>query len=156
MRSEADHLLFKHAGESGAQVFDGVKVRTLAFSSPTDGQTINYLDTSQPTHPVSADWSRKDGSSGRIEFDQLVDASGRYGLMSCKYLKNRNYNQGLKHMANWAYWKGAHAWGTGISEEGYPYFEHLQGMHIACHVLIPMITIPIFRQEWLDLVHPFT
>ena len=130
VRSEADDLLFRHAGKSGAQTFDGTKVYSLAFLSPQGGNHVDHFDTNHPTKAVSAEWSRKDGSSGRIEFDQLIDASGRYGLMSAKYLKNRKYNQGLKHIANWAYWRGANTYGVGIHEEGYPYFEHLQGMHM--------------------------
>ena len=42
-----------------------------------------------------------------MRFDYLVDASGRAGLVSTKYLKNRKNNQGLKNLANWGYWKGA-------------------------------------------------
>jgi hypothetical protein len=53
---------------------------------------------------VSAAWTRKeDGTSGVIKFDYIVDASGRMGIMSTKYLKNRHFNQGLKNVASWGY-----------------------------------------------------
>ena len=81
-----------------------------------------------PGRPVSASWSRKDGSSGVIEFEYLVDASGRAGLVSTKYLKNRKNNQALKNIANWGYWKGAGKYGQGTSREGVPFFEALTGM----------------------------
>ena len=87
-------------------------------------------DAPNPGRPVSAFWSRKDGSSGTIKFDYLVDASGRAGIVSTKYLKNRNPNKGLKNIANWGYWKGAKRYGIGTTREGYPYFEALTGKYI--------------------------
>jgi len=42
-----------------------------------------------------------------------LDASGRAGLISTKYLENRRYNQGLKNVASWGYWKGASDYGVG-------------------------------------------
>jgi hypothetical protein len=42
-----------------------------------------------------------------IKFEYLIDASGRNGIKSNKYLKNRSFNEGLKNIANWTYWKGA-------------------------------------------------
>ena len=126
-RSECDNLIFEHAKECGAKTFDGCKVHSLAFLS-RDGKAVPPdFDVANPTKPVSAAWSHKDGSSGEISFDYLVDASGRFGLMSNKYLKNRHFNQGLKNVAFWAYWKGTGIYGNGTHEGGCPYFEHLQG-----------------------------
>lgn len=126
VRSEADDLIFKHAAKCGAHTFDGVKVSSLSFQNP------NSLQNGESSHlpedlgrPVSATWSRKDGTSGQINFDYLVDASGRAGLLSTKYLKNRKSNQGLKNIANWGYWKGAGKYGEGTAREGVPYFEAL-------------------------------
>ncbi|MCJ1246514.1 hypothetical protein MMC30_003722 [Trapelia coarctata] len=125
VRSEADNLMFKHAGKSGAKIFDGVKVSSLEFV-PVDGQK-DTTDSETPDlgRPVSATWSRKDGSSGVVKFEYLVDASGRAGLVSTKYLKNRRYNQGLKNVASWGYWEGATHYGIGTPREGAPYFEAL-------------------------------
>ena len=87
--------------------------------------------TANPGRPVSAKWVRKEGSatgeptSGEIKFDYLIDASGRAGIVSTKYLKNRKHNQGLKNVANWGYWKGASKYAEGTSREGAPFFEAL-------------------------------
>lgn len=127
--------MFRHAGKSGAKIFDGVKVDSLEFR-PTEVKKA-AMDTDitnvDPGRPVSASWSRKDGSSGEIKFDYLVDASGRAGIMSTKYLKNRTFNQELKNVANWGYWKGAISYGVGTPKEGQPFFEALQGLSHTSH-----------------------
>jgi 2-polyprenyl-6-methoxyphenol hydroxylase-like FAD-dependent oxidoreductase len=119
VRSEADELLFKHAGECGVHTFDETKVASIEFSKTesSDGKL---------GRPKSATWTRKDGSSGTIMLDYLVDASGRAGLISTKYLKNRHFNQGLKNVASWSYWKGGGVYGVGSYKEGAPYFEALK------------------------------
>ncbi len=117
--------MFRHAGKSGAKIFDGVKVKTIDFV-PLDGEN-DTTNSEVIARPVSANWSRKDGSSGVIRFEYIVDASGRAGLISTKYLKNRRYNQGLKNVASWGYWKGASDYGVGTHKLGQPYFEALQG-----------------------------
>jgi hypothetical protein len=84
-------------------------------------------DLPSPGRPVSANWSRNDGSSGLVTFEYLIDASGRQGLVSTKYLKNRKFNQSLKNIANWGYWTGSGSYGIGTHKEGAPYFEALKG-----------------------------
>jgi flavine halogenase len=126
VRSESDDLMFRHAGKCGAKIFDGVKVNELEFKPsgievPADSKVGNI------ERPVSAAWSRKDGSSGAIKFQYLVDASGRVGLVSTKYMKNRKYNQGLKNVASWGYWKGAGKYAVGTKRENQPFFEALTG-----------------------------
>lgn len=129
IRSESDDLIFRHAGKSGAQIFDGVKVSGIEFA-PHEGQSTADDKTVDPGHPVSATWTRKeDGTSGTIKFDYIVDDSGRAGILSTKYLRNRHYNQGLKNVASWGYWKGAGKYGVGTSQEGVPYFEALSGSY---------------------------
>ncbi|KAI0139643.1 FAD/NAD(P)-binding domain-containing protein [Xylariaceae sp. FL1272] len=133
VRSEADDLLFRHAASSGAKTFDGVKVDAINFEPyQHDGfGAVNGASDKGPTHlanpgrPVSADWSRKDGTRGTIKFDYLVDASGRNGIMATKYLKNRRFNEGLKNLANWTYWKGAKRFNPGKQNENSPFFETL-------------------------------
>ncbi|KAL9607854.1 MAG: hypothetical protein Q9167_007277 [Letrouitia subvulpina] len=126
VRSEADDLIFRHAGKSGAKIFDGVKVNNIDFVPTEENDTIPY-DLPNPGRPLSASWSRKaDGASGVIKFDYLIDASGRAGLVSTKTLKNRRYNQGLKNVACWGYWKGASSYGEGKAWKNQPYFEALQ------------------------------
>jgi hypothetical protein len=115
-RSEFDKILLDHAEITGAQVFQSTKVMSLDFSGE---------------RPVSAHWQGTHGSSsqsGVITFDYLVDASGRTGLMSTRYLKNRRFNASLKNVAMWAYWKNADVYARGTAAEGAPYFEALSGM----------------------------
>lgn len=89
VRSESDELMFRHAAKSGAKAFDGTKVDSVAFKQyPYRGFT-DKARLANPGQPVSANWSRKDGSTGTITFDYIVDASGRNGLISTKYMKNR-------------------------------------------------------------------
>jgi hypothetical protein len=55
--------MFRHAGKSGAKIFDGVKVKTIDFV-PLDGEN-DTTNSEVIARPVSANWSRKDGSSRR-------------------------------------------------------------------------------------------
>lgn len=127
VRSECDDLIFRHAGKCGAKMFDGVKVNGITFVPLTGDEAISEskVENADPGRPTSATWSRKDGSSGEINFDFLVDASGRAGIVSTKYMKNRTFNQDLKNVANWGYWKGAISYGIGTPKEGNPFFEAL-------------------------------
>ncbi|KAL8906365.1 MAG: hypothetical protein Q9207_002077 [Kuettlingeria erythrocarpa] len=122
VRSESDNLIFQHAGKSGAHIFDQTKVENIEFA-PTDEAWVD--DLPNPGRPVSATWSRKDGSSGTIAFDDLIDASGRVGIIATKHYKNRKYNQGLKNIATWGYFKNTGYYGVGTHKEGDPYFEAL-------------------------------
>lgn len=125
VRSEADDLLFKHARACGAKAFDGVKVDGIEFFP---FEAPRYVPVANHGRPVSAVWTRKqDEMCGTVKFDYLIDASGRAGLISTKYLKNRHYNQGLKSIAKWGYWKNAGVWGAGTRQEGSPFFEALEG-----------------------------
>ncbi|KAF9059067.1 hypothetical protein BDP27DRAFT_1342191 [Rhodocollybia butyracea] len=113
-RAEYDDLLFRHAGEQGAKIFDEHKVTGLQFSKQ------------DPTRPISADWECKvDGTNGRIVFDYLVDAAGRQGLLSSKYHKDREVTKSLKNSAIWAYWKGSKLYGEGTERYGAPFIEAL-------------------------------
>ncbi|KAJ7127261.1 putative halogenase [Mycena crocata] len=112
-RYEFDEILLRHATESGATVCEGVQVTGIQFSS-SDG-----------TQPVSAQWKSDRGGKGGINFKFLVDASGRNGIMSTKYLKNRKFNQALKNIAFWGYWKGAGMYEPGTRRENAPWFEAL-------------------------------
>ncbi|KAH9000779.1 FAD/NAD(P)-binding domain-containing protein [Lactarius hatsudake] len=110
-RSEFDKILLDHAGSTGAHVFQSTRVMSLAFSGK---------------RPTSALWTHGPSSqSGTITFDYLVDASGRAGLMSNRYLKNRRFNSSLKNVAMWAYWRNTDVYARGTTAEGSPYFEAL-------------------------------
>jgi flavin-dependent dehydrogenase len=94
VRSEFDQLLLEHAKSQGVKVYEGVEIRGVTF----DGD-----------RPRSAKWAQVAGEKeeGEISFDILVDASGRSGVMSMRYLKNRRYHDSFQNVALWGYWKDA-------------------------------------------------
>lgn len=109
-------MMLRYATRVGASVFEEVKVTELEFSGD---------------RPVAAQWKAKDGSTGKISFDYVVDASGRTGIISTKYLKNREYNDTLKNVASWGYWSGTGKYLPGTDRENCPFFEALTGESIA-------------------------
>ena len=139
--------MFEHARASGAHVFDGVRVNDIHFSPydpslPPSSSPPPPLDDSKTNdgngktgterdytrlRPTSASYTRKSlSSSGLITFTYLIDASGRHGLLSTRYLRTRRYNQGLKNVASWGYWSGAGRYARGDKRrEGSPFFEAL-------------------------------
>lgn len=134
MRSEFDALLLDHAQENGVKVFQCTKVISIKF----DKTTLPSSSSSGPTvgRPVSVTWSHiptissctaDSACQGVITFDYLVDASGRNGILSTKYMKNRKLNSNLKNVAIWGYWDGVGTYGKGTRAEGAPYFEALKG-----------------------------
>jgi flavin-dependent dehydrogenase len=133
VRSEFDDILFQHARECGTKVFDGVKVNALQFEV---SGSQNCQDSGEETnlgHPVSATWTDRKKTSGTIYFKYLVDATGRAGLVSTKYMKNRRYNEGLKNIATWGYFEGTGTYGIGTPGEGGPFFPRLQGRSKILH-----------------------
>ncbi|KAF7331262.1 hypothetical protein MKEN_00003300 [Mycena kentingensis (nom. inval.)] len=114
VRSEFDEIVLRHAAEVGVAVHEGVYVTNIHFSAD------------DPKRPVAAEYKSSDtGSTGKIDFEWLVDASGRLGIMSTKYLKNRTFNKALKNIAYWAYYKGAGVYMPGTQRENAPWFEAL-------------------------------
>jgi flavin-dependent dehydrogenase len=91
VRAEFDSLLLDHARELGVQVHEGTTVRELEFEGG---------------RPVAARWSRGE-EAGRVTFDYLVDASGRGGVLSTKYLRTRKFHKVFRNVATWSYWKNA-------------------------------------------------
>jgi flavin-dependent dehydrogenase len=93
-RAEFDKLLLDHALDQGVKVFEGTEIRKLGF----DGE-----------RPTSAIWSQggMNNNSGEISFDYIIDASGRAGLMSTRYLQNREYHYEFQNIGCWGYWKNA-------------------------------------------------
>lgn len=109
--------MLRHAAKKGVNVFEETRVESLQFTNPDD-----------PTsRPISAAWKTKGGETGQIAFDWLVDASGRQGLMSNKYLKNRIYREGLRNVAAYGYWKGVEIFDKGGPRANAPVFEPLSG-----------------------------
>lgn len=145
VRSEADDLIFRHAGKCGAKIFDGVKVESIDFNESSGMHIPEDIKVADIGSPVSATWKRKDGSTGSIKFDYLVDASGRVGLVSTKYLKNRKYNQGLKNVASWGYWTGTDQYAMGTKRQNQPYFEALTGISETCSFLVLGISVALIH-----------
>lgn len=92
-RAEFDNELLEHAREQGVVVNECANVRSIEFEGK---------------RPVSAQWSSGSdrGASRTSRFDFLIDASGRAGIVSTKYLKNRSQHEIFQNVAIWGYWKG--------------------------------------------------
>ena len=115
VRSEFDELLLRHAASCGVRVVEETRVTEVHFSSSDKNQ------------PVAASWKNTSGEQGRVEFDYLVDASGRNGVMSTRYLNNRKFNKSLNNVACWGYWENTGAYMPGTTRENAVYIEALEG-----------------------------
>ncbi|KAK7042866.1 hypothetical protein R3P38DRAFT_2892475, partial [Favolaschia claudopus] len=112
-RAKFDDLLLKHAAENGVSVHEGVRVTEIKFCPEN------------PKKPIAALWKKNDTETGEIKFDFMVDASGRNGIMSTRYLKNRKFTQGLKNVAFWGYWKNTGMYMPGTPRENAVWIEAL-------------------------------
>ncbi|KAI0698239.1 hypothetical protein BC835DRAFT_1335198 [Cytidiella melzeri] len=99
--------------------------RNRSDSSPSQPDGADSDAAEEMGRPVKASYVGSDGRKGDIQFDYVVDASGRNGLLSTKYLHNRKYNQSLKNVAVWGYWRGTGMYGKGTPRENAPFFEAL-------------------------------
>ncbi|KAF9258005.1 FAD/NAD-binding domain-containing protein, partial [Marasmius fiardii PR-910] len=118
IRSEADEILLNHAEKEGVRVFQATQVAS-----------INFEDDPQTSRPTSANWTQKSGQSGTISFDWLVDASGRAGIISTKYLKNREFREHLRNVAVWGYWRNVTVYQEGTDRSNAPWFEAMTDGH---------------------------
>ncbi|KAJ7715075.1 putative halogenase [Mycena metata] len=110
-RADFDEILLRNASENGVHVLEGVSVNSIKFAVENDKK------------PVSAAWKSDTGATGEVKFKWLVDASGRNGIISTKYLKNRKFNQALRSVAFWGYWTGAGMYAPGTSRENATWLE---------------------------------
>lgn len=147
VRSEFDHMLMNHARSTGAAVYEQTKITSVQFSStdPTRPTSVTWTHTppaAPPSPPASPTfsfpklWGRPSAPllapvpiqiKGTTSFTHLIDASGRAGIMSTQYLKNRHFNASLKNVASWGYWRDAGTYGVGTARHGAPWFEALTG-----------------------------
>ncbi|KAI0743665.1 hypothetical protein C8Q80DRAFT_855359 [Daedaleopsis nitida] len=150
VRSEFDHLLLKHAAECGAKVYEQTRVTDITFENTPPpspirsffpqipfrapgarrSSTVEFAvngpqDAATLGRPRSVIYETALGAKREITFDYLVDASGRAGIMSTKYLKNRKFNASLKNVAVWGYWKNTGMYGKDTPRENAPFFEAL-------------------------------
>ena len=114
VRSEFDHLLLKHAASAGVHVYEQTRVTDIIFdTSASSPQPLPSSPVSPPScfrggrqrsssvvgfapstatglppsrRPRSVIYETAFGGKQEITFDYLVDASGRAGLMSTKYV----------------------------------------------------------------------
>jgi flavin-dependent dehydrogenase len=92
-RADFDHILLNHAAETGVDVRQGATVREVLFGD--DGR------------PYAAVWA--DGATGethRSEFDIVIDASGRAGVLSQQHFHLRRHHEIFRNVALWGYWQG--------------------------------------------------
>jgi len=122
VRSEFDHILLKHASSVGVKVYENTKVISLDFDDNNKPISAAYVCRSSSGAGNVVD--------GTITFKYLVDATGRAGLMSTKYLKNRTFMESLKNIAVWGYWAGAGSYAEGTTAAGAPWFEALTGANL--------------------------
>lgn len=146
VRSEFDHMLLNHSRSMGVSVYEKTKVDSISFS-PDDPNTpisVSWTHTpppcpiSPPASPIESTFSPfLTGSniitdtgtvSGETTFTHLIDATGRAGILSARYLKNRHFNASLKNVAVWGYWRNTGRYGAGTSRCGSPWFETLTGI----------------------------
>ncbi|KAJ3809577.1 putative halogenase [Lentinula lateritia] len=116
IRSEFDDILLRHASSCGANVIEKVQVMSIEFQ-----------DNDPTKRPIAATY-KATGSNQilrKLYFDFLVDASGRAGIMSTKYLKNRHFNRSLTNIAIWGYWTGCNAYSPGTKRENAIWVEAL-------------------------------
>lgn len=131
LRSESDDLMLQHAADCGAKIFTTTRVTSLQFAP--NGVTVDSVESvpDNVSHslgqPVSATWASRE-DCGAIRYKYLVDATGRSGIVSTKYMKNRKMNTALKDAATWGYWSGCSVFGEGTHMENDPYFEAIKGI----------------------------
>jgi flavin-dependent dehydrogenase len=94
IRAQFDQLLLDHAREQGVHIFEGTEIRAVRFE---EGRAR------------AASWARTgdDAAAGEIQFDYLIDASGRAGIMSTRYNKDRTFHSAFQNVGVWGYWRGA-------------------------------------------------
>lgn len=156
VRSEFDQLLMNHARTSGVSVYELTKVTSVSFcpADPSKPISVTWCHTPPPT-PISPPASPSTSKTpikidqpptsqggpllinGTTTFDYLIDATGRAGIMSTKYLKTRHFNVSLKNVAVWGYWVDAGSYGVGTKRQGAPWFEALTGktLHLSLSLL---------------------
>ncbi|KAJ6625002.1 hypothetical protein B0H10DRAFT_688138 [Mycena sp. CBHHK59/15] len=116
VRAQSDDMMIRHASRQGVQVFEETRVESIVFADNGDPTT---------SRPIKANWKNREGATGTISFEWLVGASGRQGLMSTKYLKNRIYREGLRNVAAYGYWKNVAKFDDGGPRSNAPWFEVL-------------------------------
>ncbi|MGY2062465.1 NAD(P)/FAD-dependent oxidoreductase, partial [Nocardia gipuzkoensis] len=92
-RAVFDDLLLRNASDQGAEVIEQATVRRVLF----DG-----------ARPTAVEWTGPGDTRPRTtDFDFLVDASGRAGVLSRRHFDMRRPHDAFRNIAIWSYWRGA-------------------------------------------------
>ena len=92
-RAAYDDILLRNASKQGVEVIEGATVKQVIF----EGERA-----------VAAEWSRRGVDDiHTIEFDYVIDASGRKGLLSQQQFNMRQQHDIFQNVAVWSYWSGA-------------------------------------------------
>jgi flavin-dependent dehydrogenase len=91
-RASYDDILLRNAAEQGAEVIEGATVKDVEFHGG---------------RPVCASWVDRDGTIHCTDFDFLIDASGRAGVLSRQHFDMRRPHEVFQNVAVWGYWDGA-------------------------------------------------
>lgn len=89
-RADFDQVLLTHAGTQGVEVVQGAQVKAVTF----DGDR------------AAGAWWVRDGRRHDAEFDFVVDASGRAGVLSAQHFRNRQAHDVFRNVAIWSYYRG--------------------------------------------------
>ncbi|XVQ07007.1 NAD(P)/FAD-dependent oxidoreductase [Spirillospora sp. CA-255316] len=90
-RDDFDKILLDHAAEQGVRVIQGAEVDKVRFAGD---------------RPTAVEWRDPSGDRQVTAFDHLVDASGRAGVLSAQYFRNRRRHEVFRNVAIWGYWRG--------------------------------------------------
>lgn len=171
-------MLLNHARSTGASVYEQTRVESVAFSpaDPSAPVSIKWIHTppppplSPPASPTRFRFSSllpssvsKSGPTvsapapieGVTTFDYLIDATGRSGILSTRYFKDRHYNASLKNIAIWGYWRNVGVYGNGTPRHGAPWFEALTGkFNLFCSYRHGALMKELScRRIWMGMVH---
>ncbi|MCM6774567.1 tryptophan 7-halogenase [Nocardia sp. CDC159] len=93
-REEFDQLLLDHAEVLGAKVIQGATVKRVLFDGAERPYAAEWVDGADPD------------SVRTIEFDTVIDASGRAGVLSAQHFRDRKQHEIFRNVAIWGYWQG--------------------------------------------------
>ena len=138
-------MLLNHARSCGVSVYERTKVESISFSDvdlikPISASWTHIPPPEPPSPPPTPLHSPSRPCAelvddmavpmkGTTTFSYLIDATGRNGIMSTRYLKNRHFNASLRNVALWGYWTNVGTYGKGTAREGAPWFEALTGKY---------------------------
>lgn len=91
-RAQYDELLLRNAVAQGAEVIEEATVKRIVFEAD---------------RAVAAEWTeRGDDAIHAVQFDHVIDASGRKGLIAQHFGMRHEHNV-FQNIAMWSYWTGA-------------------------------------------------